>query len=412
MTAHQILIIPIEHLRPGMYVCNVFNGRDVLLYSANTLIKDNSQIDALRRQGVSKIGINLQKGAAAGTPVLHGQPKRGAVIMQAPKTDPETNTEFDEGMVKRGAAARIQALDALHQIMNSARAGRLFSIGTIAESVEPIIESMLEDPDVMLNLCNLRNHCDQTYVHSVNVAVLMIGFAIARGHPRERVREAGIGGLLHDIGKTGLPGYLLRKQGSCTRQEHELLKRHPEIGLEIMERNGIRLSRSVLNVIGQHHERLSGGGYPSGLTGSSIDENAFICAIADRYDTLTTQGCSHRSSLPQEALALIFQGADDEYPRNLVEHFTKLLGIYPVGSFVKLENGEMGVVIKNNRNALLAPVVKVLFDRAGVKLETPHITDLSDAGDRYSGHFGRILNSLDPHTFNVQIEGCFMPGYR
>ena len=115
-----------------------------------------------------------------------------------------------------------------------------------------------------------------------------------------------------------------------------------------------------------------------------------------------------RLYLPQEALALIFQGSDVEYPRELVEHFTKLLGIYPVGSFVKLDTGEMGIVIKNNRNKLLAPVVKVLFETTGERLVTPYIKDLASSENQTEEHQIRVLNSLDPLSFNVTTDHYYL----
>ena len=397
MTAHQIVRIPLEQLRPGMYVGNVFNKRGILLYSANTRIENFSQIAALRRQGVISISVNLKKGVGE-KELLSGE---SSVQQDVREIDEHIQIDvFDKETVKKTVEMRKRALDTVYNFMTAARTGRLFSIGSISSTVETIIDSMLEEPDLLLNLCQMKTHSSATYIHSVNVAVLIVGFSSALGYSRSRIREAGIGALMHDIGKVRLPVELLLRQGACTRQEYELIKRHPDIGVSIIKKNGSTVSPSVLKIVAQHHEQLNGGGYPRGINGTAIDEIALVCAIADRYDTLTTQGMYHRLYLPQEALALIFQGADVEYPRLLVEHFAKLLGIYPVGSFVKLESGEMGVIIKNNRDHLLTPIVKILFDENGVRLTTPYIRDLSkttsniDSGSRVSG-------SVDPRTFNV-----------
>jgi HD-GYP domain-containing protein (c-di-GMP phosphodiesterase class II) len=263
---------------------------------------------------------------------------------------------------------------------------------------------MLDEPDLLLNLSRMRSTSAPTYEHSVNVAVLMVGFSAALGFSREKILDAGIGGMLHDIGMTRLPEELLHRRLSCTRQELEIIKRHPSIGLDIIDSNLKKMAPVVRKVIGQHHERLNGSGYPSGLRGKQIDELAMICAVADMYDSLTTTGIPTRTCIPQEALALIFQGADDEYPRSMVEHFTKLLGIYPVGSFVKLDTGEMGTVVKNNRQRLLTPVVKVLFDKLGRQLETPYLNDLSVTSDIPDGLGMRVTASLDPHSFNITAD--------
>jgi putative nucleotidyltransferase with HDIG domain len=404
MTAHQIVKISLDQLRPGMFVGNVFNERGVLLYSANTLIVDFAQIEALRRQGVVVVGINLQKGS--GREMLPVEQEPQAVANRQKENTPIVEV-FDRVKVQQTVEIRTSTITAVEEIMASARTGRLFSIGTVTACVESIIDVVLDEPDLLLNLCQIRSASPSVYEHSVNVAILMTGFASALGYSRENMVEAGVGGMLHDIGMIRLPPALLHRQTTCTRQESEQIKRHPSIGLEIIESSQKKFPFSIRKIIGQHHERLNGSGYPAGLRDRQIDELAFICAIVDMYDSLTAPGPQKRTFIPQEALALIFQGADDDYPRDLVEHFTKLLGIYPVGSFVKLDSGEMGIVVKNNRQRLLTPVVKVLFNAQGVRLETPYLSDLSVAANNPGGMGVRVDASLDPHSFNVSTADIF-----
>lgn len=407
MTVQKTQKIAIDQLRPGMYVGNVYNERGILLYCANTLIANFSQIEALRRQGVSAICVSEQKSTSECERVTEPVPE--PVIDVAAVEQRFVPLElFSREAVKKAILIREQTLDAVEDIMASARVGRFFSIRTLADSVEQLVTQMVDDPDLLLNLSQIRGHSKPTYVHSVNVAVLVAGFTSALSYSRDRILEATIGGILHDIGKVRLPEELLQKEGTCTQQEYAMLKQHPEFGLDVVRRNGKTLPETVMHVIGQHHERLSGGGYPERLRGGQIKEAALVCALADMYDTLTTRGVNHHVCLPQEALALVFQGSDVEYPRLLVEHFTKLLGIYPVGSFVKLDSGEMGVVIKINRNALLTPHVKILFDQQGKQIEIPFIRDLSHLEMRGATQSTKITNSLDPHNFQIDPSTCIL----
>lgn len=408
MTAHQLRKITLDQLRPGMYVGNVFNNSGVLLYSANTLIVDYAQIESLRRQGVSSVGINLQKGDVGGE-----APVRKSVRSTVPESADQNKREepeppFSRLSIEEAVTLRTTTLDAVHEIMSAAATGRMFSLNTVADSVNSIVDLMLGDPDLLLNINRMKTDSPAAYVHSVNVAVLMVGFASALGYSRSELLDVGIGGMLHDIGKVRLPEVLLHKHGSCTRQEYELFKRHPELGLEIVSKSRSPVSPRIRNIIGQHHERVNGSGYPKQLPEEKIDDAAMLCAITDMYDSMTCDGTFRRTYLPQEALALIFQGADEELPRRLVEHFTKLLGIYPVGSFVKLDKGEMGVVIRNNRQKLLMPVVKILFDTDGNQLVTPYIKDLSLVPEESSDDSHRVENSLDPRTFNIQDNQFFL----
>lgn len=411
MTAQKIQKIAIEQLRPGMYVGNVYNDRGILLYCANTLIANHFQIEALRRQGVTAICVSEQKSTSELEGVVETIPQPVVEPVVEPVVVEQKFTivePFSREAVKRAVAIRKQTLDAVEDIMASARVGRFFSIRTLADSVEQLVTQMVDDPDLLLNLSQIRVHSKPTYVHSVNVAVLVAGFTSALSYSRDRILEATIGGILHDIGKVRFPEELLQKEGTCTRQEYTMLKQHPEFGLDVVRRNGKTLPDTVMHVIGQHHERLNGGGYPGRLRGEQIEEVALVCAIADMYDSLTTHGVNHHVCLPQEALALVFQGSDVEYPRLLVEHFTKLLGIYPVGSFVKLDSGEMGVVVKINRHALLTPHVKILFDRQGTQIEKPFTLDLSDAEKGWTDQPAKITNSLDPHSFQIDPSTSIM----
>jgi len=402
MTALQLLKITIDQLRIGMHVSNVFSGNGTLLYSSNTLIQKQEQIEALKRQGVRSLTINLHKGSTGEVPVEKTVEKPVEVSAALPQGI-RTGIYSDE-IVSKALAMREEATESIQRVMFSAKTGRMFSIKSIVSSVEEITESMVVDPELMMSLCRLKSHTVEAYNHSVNVAVLMIGFASSLGFSKEKIAAAGVAGMLHDIGLVTLPEGLFMRQSSSTRQEMELYKMHPRNGFDILSQQPNRYPDGVLNVVSQHHERINGGGYPSLLADDQISDLSLICAISDMYDTLTTRGMYSKIFLPQEALAHIFQGADEEFPRSYVEQFTKLLGIYPVGSFVKLDTGEMGVVVKNNRKKLLAPTVRVLFNSLGVRLITPYIKDLAVADTQSEDQLARILYSLDPSSHKIEVE--------
>jgi HD-GYP domain-containing protein (c-di-GMP phosphodiesterase class II) len=393
--------ILVDKLRPGMYVEDVFNDAGVLLYSANTLINGYHQIEILRRQGVFSVYINAQKGIDA---------EKGCEIDDSPGPDQEINDDihaYSTEQFKKAATLYKRTVKIVKDTMQAARTGRMFSISSLEQVVEDMVEGILADPDIHLALCHLKSYSSRIYVHSVNVAVIGAGLASAMSYKKERIIEAGVGILLHDIGKVRIPEKLLTKGGMYTHQELEYIRKHPLFGIEIVDRKGFNVPEIARTIIVQHHERWNGGGFPNGLKGNKIDELAIICAIADMYDNLTTGDLYRRACLPQEALALIFQGSDEEYPRKIVEIFTKLLGIYPVGSFVKLETGEMGLVTRINRQTLLFPQVLVLFDSNGLKIEKPYLRDLLETLKTQIPC--KIECSLDPSTFKVKPEFYMSP---
>jgi HD-GYP domain-containing protein (c-di-GMP phosphodiesterase class II) len=232
------------------------------------------------------------------------------------------------------------------------------------------------------------------------VGILVSSLAQELGYRGERLVEAGMGGLLHDIGKMRVPEYILNKPGKYTDIEFKVMKRHPTYGVQLIEgKKGISpLTRAAIE---QHHERFDGSGYARGLKGDEIEEIGVICAVADVYDALTSDRVYRAAWTPQKALAMIFQGRDKEYSKKIVELFTAHLGIYPVGSFVKLVGGQMGIVVRVERGKLLAPRVLVLFDESGRRLGEPFELNLAACKGAENGK--KIQMSLNPKAFRVNV---------
>ncbi len=387
--------LDVKDLRPGMFIGDVFNEKNVLLFSSNTLLTGYHQIEYLKKQGVSAVTVIFQDGKAD-----DGVQKK--VINE------DTSEQFAEfkNQVRQAENIRKSTVHAVRSMVLAVRAGRFFPLNNVIHSLNGLVTQVLQQPDITIGVTQIKNYSEQVYAHSVNVSVLMIGFASVLGYSKEMVLEAGMAGMLHDIGMVKLPEDLIRKVGLHTRQELESIKMHPIYGVEILKRFREELPSSVFHVVAEHHERLNGGGYPHFLKSHQIQQMSMLCAIADVYDRLTTAAPSKRACLPQEALALIFQGADEEYPRTLVEHFTKLMGIYPVGSFVKLESGEMGLVVKINRDHLLSPQVVMLFDRGGRKIENLQVRDLSRKKESESEAW-KISCSMDPANFGINPADIF-----
>ena len=393
--------IPIDELRRGMYVADVFNGSDILLYSARTLITNEQQIESLKKQGVTSLFIFSDEPSTHPNDAHHG-----GDIEDGEKPSVESIVAFANyrHQLKEADAVRRETLETVRETMGAVKMGRIFSARSVAKSAERLVEKVLVDPDVYFGLSRIKSLGTDAYAHSLNVSVITIAFAGALNYPSERVAEVAIGGLLHDVGKMKIPETLWMKNECCTRKEFEVFKLHPQFGLAIIDNNNQTLPGLSKKVIVQHHERWNGGGYPAGLRGEQIHEMALMCALADRYDRLTTRTPYHHACIPQEALARIYHGVEDgEFPRTLVEQFTRLLGIYPVGSFVKLGSGEKGLVIRIHRASLLTPVVLILFNKKGKRLEKPFVRDLFAGAANHAGqaHY-KIESSLDPltHHFN------------
>jgi putative nucleotidyltransferase with HDIG domain len=378
--------ISIDDLIPGMFVCDVFNREDILLLSADSVITNNDQITALRRQGVVNVYINTVKG------------KDTLKKISVPEL---REVEYYKEMEKARDIHR-QTLDAAKNALDSIRKGSSFSVSQIEEASQNIVESILRNPDALVSLCQIRGYDEYTYTHSVNVSVLTTSMASSMGYNRDRLLEIGIGGMLHDIGKMRVPESILNKPGKYTDWEFNIMKKHPEYGIEIVK-DKKNISEFSKKLIIQHHERYNGKGYPRRLKGDEIDEIGLIGAVVDVYDALTSDRIYRAAWTPQKALAVIFQGCDEEYSRNIVERFTRRMGIYPVGSFVRLVSGEMGIVMRVDKGQLLLPEVLILFDASGNRLAKPVEYDLLKKKNESDGKSYSIQISLNPIAYGVKI---------
>lgn len=385
--------IHIEQLEVGMYVEDVYNSRDVLMLSSNSLIWDGSQIEALKQQGVNSLFINIDKGRD----IL---PVDAAAFMNKQAMTKREEEYYKE--IEHARAVHHQALETIHEVLDSIKKGTSFSLEKVEKTVENIVESILRNPDTLISLSQIKGYDEYTYTHSLGVSILVTSLAYSMGYAGERLLLTGIGGLLHDIGKMRIPETILNKPGKYTDWEFRVMKKHPEHGLEIVkDKKGFSdFSRAVII---QHHERYDGRGYPYGLKGKQIEEVGLISAVADVYDALTSNRVYRAAWPPQKALALIFQGADIDYSRRIVELFTKQLGVYPAGSFVRLMSGAMGVVTRVDRGNLLAPKIAILFDEHGKRLDKPVEWDLSEKQKERDGKNYKVDISLNPKAYRVDV---------
>jgi putative nucleotidyltransferase with HDIG domain len=394
--ARNLRHITIDDLSVGMFVEDVFDRNGVFLLSAGQLIEEQRQIDQLRSRQVQSVFVNEQKGTIDATP--------GA----SPHADPAEREKAYHKELERAKSIQTQTLETVRETLTSLRMGKSFSSDAVKNAAGEIVSSILRNPDALISLIQIKGYDEYTYTHSVNVGIIATSLAHFMGYDGDDLMHIGMGGVLHDIGKMRVPDEILNKPGKLTDSEFNIMKKHPEHGLE-MVRGKKNMNEIVYRIIGQHHERFNGSGYPGGLRAGGIHEIGVISAVADVYDALTSDRVYREAWTPQRALATIFQGADKDFAHSIVELFTKHLGIYPVGSFVRLSGGEMGVVTRIDRGNLLAPVVLVLFDQAGRRLTTPVEVDLTQKQSGKSAVKYRIVISLDPKLYRINV-GDYLKG--
>lgn len=370
--------ILVSQLRPGMYVQELCGDWMSHPFWRGRFRPSADDIQRLSRTSVREVYIDTSRGidvegpapALAETPPVE-------VLVQATQTEEKRHepTTLAEEM-HTAERVHAQASKVVQSIMKDARMGRALNVGAAEQAVEAITDSVLRNDNALLGLIGLRGKDEYTFAHSVSVCTLLVAFAQSRGMPREMVRELGVAGLLHDVGKIVIPDEVLNKPGKLTEAEFAIVKQHPEAGWNLL-RTLTKVGEIPLDVTRHHHERLDGTGYPDKLPDEKISVAARMAAIVDVYDAITADRCYHRGMVSTDALRKMWEWSDGHFDRLLLQEFMRCVGIYPTGTLVKLASNKLGVVVEQHATSLLTPKVRVFFSVQSNCRFPPRLIDLA-----------------------------------
>lgn len=295
---------------------------------------------------------------------------------------------------------------ALEMLVSDVRNGRVPDVSEVGEAVDEIVDSMVDNPDALMWVARLREESVEAYQHGVKVALYLIALGRHLGFPRPELSHLGMIGMLADVGKTLLPRALLEKPGMLAPAEYHIVKEHVRLGLEALS-SSVRLAPAIVEGIAQHHERLDGSGYPKGLRDDEIGVYGRMAAIADSFAALITARTYANACAPQDALMNLYEWAGTSFHEPLVEQFVQAVGIFPVGSFVELSNGEVAAVLAHNRVRRLEPRVLVLTAPDKAPLPTPFERDLLKRPKSAETGRIRIVRGLAAGAYGLRLHDYY-----
>ncbi|MFC1477493.1 HD-GYP domain-containing protein [candidate division KSB1 bacterium] len=293
---------------------------------------------------------------------------------------------------------KTAAVGNVKRMLQDAAAGKSFETEDAKVQVGDMVKSVFRNRDALLSLTRLKSFDEYTFTHSVNVTVLAIALAQDLGFSKAEVNVVGLGAMLHDVGKMLVPDAVLNKPGKLTPDERREIQKHAIHGKELLEKRG-DIPEVAIRMAWEHHERIDGTGYPEGKTGDQLLPESKLTAVVDVYDALTSARVYKPGMPPPQTLSFIRARADSEFEASYVERFLDVIGIYPVGSVVEFNSGQIGIVKEVNRDDLFKPNVIMVLNAKKQKIAPRPIEP-----SRYDRANLKIIRYHDPMDFDIAVE--------
>jgi HD-GYP domain-containing protein (c-di-GMP phosphodiesterase class II) len=393
--------IPVEQLVFGMFVSKLDRPwTETPFVFQGFVLKSDKQIDVLK-QYCKHVFVDPEKEerAQVGKVTAEDLAKiRGTTVYK------ETATVEDELPKAQNAFANTTVV--LRELSRAVEVGTSIDSSRSHEAATQITESVVRNPDAMALLIKLQEKSGATLSRAAEISVMMTIFGRFLQLPQDRLELLGMLGLLQDVGKLKLPTELAAR-GPANDAEVELYRTHVNHSVRILS-DTPGILQELPGLASLHHERFDGRGYPRGLRGDAIALSGLIAGIVDAFDTLTAPQPFGENLSPAKALNVIYKGRGTQFHPALAEQFIQCIGIYPVGSVVELNSGEVAIVIAQNMVRRLQPRIMVVKDAKGNPQVPYKMLDLMKEPKVRPDEPYRIQRSLEYDSVQINPREMFL----
>ncbi len=395
--------INVRDVKLGMYLQEICGSwMDHPFWTKSFELTDPGDIKTLQECGIQEVWIDTAKGrdieiSADAQSEEEANKNIESRLQQALKPTATFNATVSvQEEVEQARKIHSRAKEAVTLIFQEVRMGKALQLDEVGSLVDDINQSITRNPEAFLSISRFKTMDNYTYLHSVAVCALMIALGKQLGLDQALLKDMGMAGLLHDVGKMMIPDEVLNKPGRLTDEEFVIIKNHPQLGLKILK-GSQGVCEIAMDVCLHHHERMDGTGYPDKLLGDTLSLYARMGAVCDVYDAITSVRCYKSGWEPAEAIRKMAEWQEGHFDNRVFHAFVKTIGIYPSGTLVKLKSNRLAVVMEQSNASLLTPIVKVFFSILSNGYINPEIIDLSKTLDS-------IINAEDPQKWGFDLK--------
>ena len=288
------------------------------------------------------------------------------------------------------------------EFMDDVRLGKSINTNAAKQVVSKCVDSILHSPDALMWMTQLKNKDSYTSQHSMNVCILSIALGRQIKLSIEELNQVGLCGMMHDMGKMKIPLDILNKPDRLDDKEYKVMQSHTTHGWKLLM-SSRNMYEGAIDVAYSHHERLTKGGYPRGLSEESLTPYTRMVAITDMYDAITSDRVYKRGENHLDAINLLTKASGHHLDPGLVIKFIECLGIYPLGSIVEMSSGEIAIVIEVNPEKKIKPKIIILRDEDG-KDVPERIVDLAKLDLDASGNAYRIRSIVRAVDYDIDVR--------
>jgi HD-GYP domain-containing protein (c-di-GMP phosphodiesterase class II) len=375
--------IHVKDLQVGMYVHELgVRWMNHPFLRNRFRISRQSEIEKIRACGVATVRIDTLRGLDV---PIRPEPSGKDFVQEVAASKPSEELLPAKKAAERmredtAQCARIyrETLPVVRQLMQEVRSGGKVDAHRVSQQVEQLVESAIRNPSAAVAMANLKGHDEYTFAHSIQVSILSVALGTQIGLGKDELTLLGTGAMLHDLGKASIPLKILNKPGRLTEEEFRVMKTHPQRGVSHLAEKGRGCRPEILSCILEHHEKLDGTGYPQGLTEPEIGLLPRIVSVADVYDALTSDRVYQKGTPAHNAIVILYGLRNVHFDPQILNAFIGVVGVYPVGTMVRLNTREIAVVVSVNPREPLRPDIEILTDRDQKPLARARFVRLSE----------------------------------